>query len=401
MRYLFGDYALVPETRELLAAGQACPIEPQVFDLLAFLLRERDRVVSRDDLIRAVWNGRIVSDSAVSARISAARTAIGDDGARQRWIRTMPRRGFRFVGTVAEADAPAAARPLPPAAAENHQRVAFCRSADGTRIAYATGGTGYPLVKAGHWLTHLEHDRRSPLWRPLLERLERRFRLIRYDQRGNGLSDWEVADFRLERFVEDLEAVVEAAELDRFALYGTSQGAPIAIAYAHRHPGRVSHLILHGGYEKGRLVRASERERAEGDAILTLLRHGWGRRGSPFIDAFATMFVPDGSREQIDSLVELQRQTTSPENAATLRAAIDRFDVSDLVEEIEAPTLVIHSRDDGVQPLDQGRQLAARIPGAEFLLLEGRNHVVLPQEKAWPVLFETIDRFVLGEPATA
>ena len=399
MRYVFGSYALVPEARELLAAGEPCPVEPQVFDLLVFLLRERERVVSRDELVRAVWNGRIVSDSAISARISAARTAIGDDGMRQEWIRTMPRRGFRFVGAVAEEDPPTAAPP--PADAGRRQRVAFCRSADGTRIAYATGGTGYPLVKAGHWLTHLEHDRQSPLWRPLLERLESRFRLVRYDQRGNGLSDWEVADFALARFVEDLEAVIEAAGLDRFALYGTSQGAPIAIAYAHRHPGRVSHLILHGGYEKGRLVRASERDRAEGDAILTLLRHGWGRRGSPFIDAFATMFVPDGSREQIDSLVELQRQTTSPENAAALRAAVDGFDVSDLVAGIEVPTLVIHSRDDGVQPLDQGRQLAARIPGAEFLLLEGRNHVVLPQEKAWPVLFERIDRFVPGEAGTA
>lgn len=396
MRYLFGDHALVPETRELLAAGEPRVVEPQVFDLLLFLLRARDRVVSQDQLIDAVWNGRIVSDSAISARISAARAAIGDDGVRQQWIRTIPRRGFRFVGAVEEsAAAPAAAQPPP--GGERQQRVAFCRSADGTRIAYAASGAGSPLVKAGHWLTHLEQDRESPIWRPLLERLERNYRLIRYDQRGNGLSDWEVADFSLDRFVEDMEAVVDAAGLDRFALYGTSQGSAIAIAYAVRHPERVSRLVLQGGYEQGRLVRASERERDEGAAILTLIRHGWGRRGSPFIDAFATMFIPEGSREQIDSLVELQRQTTSPENAAALRAAVDRFDVSDLVGLIALPTLVIHSRDDGVQPLDQGRQLAARIPGAEFLLLEGRNHVVLPQEKAWPVLFEGIDRFILGE----
>lgn len=393
MRYLFGDYALVPETRELLSAGRPCMVEPQVFDLLLFLLRERERVVSVDELIGAVWNGRIVSDSAISARISAARAAVGDDGSAQRWIRTIRRRGFRFVGAVEEAEVAVSA---PPAGGER-QRVALCRSADGTRIAYATGGTGYPLVKAGHWLTHLEHDRHSPIWRPLLDRLERRFRLVRYDQRGNGLSDWDVADLSLDRFVEDLEAVADAAGLDRFALYGTSQGAPIAIAYAHRHPDRVSHLILHGGFEKGRLLRLSEHERVEGEAILTLIRHGWGRPGSPFIDAFATMFVPEGSREQIDSLVELQRLTTSPQNAAALRAAIDRFDVSGLLGEIATPTLVIHARDDGVQPLDQGRALAARIPDAEFLLLEGRNHVVLPQEKAWPVLFGEIERFVLGE----
>ncbi|MCO5145755.1 MAG: alpha/beta fold hydrolase [Aquamicrobium sp.] len=394
MRYLFGDYALVPETRELTSAGRPCLVEPQVFDLLVFLLRERERVISVDELIQAVWNGRIVSDSAISARISAARTAIGDDGTAQRWIRTIRRRGFRFVGAVEETEAAA----HPPASGER-QRVALCRSADGTRIAYATGGTGYPLVKAGHWLTHLEHDRQSPIWRPLLERLERRFRLVRYDQRGNGLSDWDIADLSLDRFVEDLEAVVDAAGLGRFALYGTSQGAPIAVAYAHRHPDRVSHLVLHGGFEKGRLLRLSERERVEGEAILTLIRHGWGRPGSPFIDAFATMFIPEGSREQIDSLVDLQRLTTSPENAAALRAAIDRFDVSGLVGEIATPTLVIHARDDGVQPLEEGRALAARIPGAEFLLLEGRNHVVLPQEKAWPVLFGEIERFIFGGAA--
>jgi pimeloyl-ACP methyl ester carboxylesterase len=365
-----------------------------VFDLLVFLLRERERVISVDELIQAVWNGRIVSDSAISARISAARAAIGDDGTAQRWIRTIRRRGFRFVGAVEETEAAAH-----PPASGGRQRVALCRSSDGTRIAYATGGTGYPLVKAGHWLTHLEHDRQSPIWRPLLERLERRFRLVRYDQRGNGLSDWDIADLSLDRFVEDLEAVVDAAGLDRFALYGTSQGAPIAVAYAHRHPDRVSHLILHGGFEKGRLLRLSERERVEGEAILTLIRHGWGRPGSPFIDAFATMFVPEGSREQIDSLVELQRLTTSPENAAALRAAIDRFDVSGLIGEIATPTLVIHARDDGVQPLEEGRALAARIPGAEFLLLEGRNHVVLPQEKAWPILFGEIERFILGGAA--
>lgn len=221
---------------------------------------------------------------------------------------------------------------------------------------------------------------------------------MRYDQRGNGLSDWEVSDFSLERFVEDLEAVVDACGIERFALYGTSQGAPIAVAYACRHPDRVSHLVLHGGYEAGRLVRATESERAQGEAILTLMRHGWGRASSPFIDAFATMFVPGGNRAQIDSLVELQRQTTSPENAVAIRAAVDRFDVSGLLERIRVPTMVIHARDDGVQPIEQGYRLASRIPDAEFLMLESRNHVILPEEKAWPVLFEGIERFILDTP---
>lgn len=268
-------------------------------------------------------------------------------------------------------------------------------------MAYATSGTGYPLVKAGTWLTHLEHDWRSPIWRPFLDKLNQRFQVVRYDQRGNGLSDWEVADFSLESFVCDLEAVVDAARLERFALYGTSQGAPIAIAYAARHPERVSHLVLHGGYEKGRLVRDAESDRAQGEAIITLIRHGWGKRGSPFINAFATLFIPGGTREQVESLVDLQRRTTSPENAALIRSAVDRFDVSGLVESVDVPTLVMHARDDGIQPLEQGRQLASRIPQAEFVMLESGNHVILPQEQAWPILFDEIARFVLGRPRSA
>jgi len=386
MRYRFGPYELTPDRRELLSAGQPAAIEPQVFDLLLHLVTERERIVSQDDLIAAVWNGRIVSDSAINARISAA---LGDDGARQEWIKTIRGRGFRFVGPV-EAIADAAdAGPAP----EPH-RVAFRRSADGTRIAYATSGSGYPLVKAGNWLTHLDHDAQSPLWRPFLDRLNRRFQLVRYDQRGNGLSDWDARDFSLDRFVEDLEAVVDAAGVARFALYGASQGAPIAIAYAARHPERVSHLILHGGYEKGRLVREAAPDREQGEAILTLIRHGWGRRGSAFIDAFAAMFIPDGDREQIESLADLQRLTTSPENAAALRAAVDRFDVSGVIESVAAPTLVLHARSDSIHPLEQGRQIASRIANAEFVMLESRNHVILPQETAWTALFGAIERFV-------
>lgn len=397
MHYRFGEFELVSSTRELLFAGKPRAIEPQVFDLLLHLVNERDRVVSQDDLIAAVWNNRIVSDSAISARISAARTAIGDDGSRQALIKTIPRRGFRFVGAVQTAGH--AEGPFTANSGQHRQRIAFCRSADGTRIAYASSGAGYPLVKAGHWLTHLEHDWNSPIWRPFLERLDRSFQVIRYDQRGNGLSDWEISDFSLDRFVEDLEAAVDSTGVERFALYGSSQGAPIAIAYAERHPDRVSHLILHGGYEKGRLVRGAASDREQAEAILTLIRHGWGKSGSPFISAFSTMFIPDGSREQLDSLAELQQLTTSPDNAALLRAAVDRFDVSDLTARIGVPTLVVHARDDGVQPLEQGRQLASGIPGAEFVMLEGRNHVLLPQERAWPVLFSEIERFVVGRPA--
>jgi pimeloyl-ACP methyl ester carboxylesterase/DNA-binding winged helix-turn-helix (wHTH) protein len=395
MRYRFGQCELAPASHELVVAGQPRPVEPQVFDLLHHLVKERDRVVSSDELIKVIWNGRIVSESAINSRISAARSAIGDDGTRQEWIKTVRGRGFRFIGTVTPVTLKADSAESPESATAGRQRIAFCRSADETRIAYATIGNGYPLVKAGHWLTHLEHDMRNPIWRPFLDELGQRFRLVRYDQRGNGLSDWNVTDFALDRFVEDLEAVVDAAGLDRFALYGLSQGAPIAIAYLCRHPDRVSHLILQGGYEKGRLVR-SEVEREQAEAIITLIKHGWGKRDSAFNDAIATVYIPDGDREQIDSIADLQKHSTSAANAAALRFAVDHFDVSALSAEVQVPTLVMHSRDDSVQPLEQARQLASRIRQAEFVLLESRNHVILPQEPAWKVMFGEIERFVLG-----
>lgn len=395
MRYRFGNCELAPSSHELIVDGKPRPVEPQVFDLLHLLVRKSEQLVTYDELLAEIWNGRIVSDSAISARLSAARAAIGDDGTRQEFIKTVARRGVRFVGSVeAVGEVPKPDHSRSEKTEADHQRVKFCNSRDGTRIAYATTGSGQALVKAGHWLTHLDYDWRSPIWRPFLNELNRHMRVTRYDQRGNGLSDWNVEDFSLENFVEDLEAVVDAAGLERFALYGTSQGAAIAIAYACRHPHRVSHLILHGGYQKGRLVRTSASERAEGEAILTLIRYGWGRPGSPFIKAFSSMFIPDGTRQEIDSLAELQKLTTSPENAARLREAVDRFDVSGLLREVTCPTLILHSRDDGVHPMDQGRKLAAGIGGAEFVMLESANHVILQHEPAWSVLFDTMMRFV-------
>ena len=264
--------------------------------------------------------GRIVSDATFSSRISAARSAVGDTGEAQAVIRTMPRRGFRFVVELENSEPMEESESeriqLPDAAPKDglpaiarRQTVKFCASPDGTQLAFATTGDGIPLVRAGHWLTHLEHDWRSPVWRPFLDELGKHFQVTRYDQRGNGLSDWSVSDFGFDKFVEDLEAVIEVAGIETFALYGASQGVPISVAYAARNPERVSHLILHGGYVQGRLVRGSIEEKEQGEALLTLIRHGWGKPGSPFLQAFSSMYIPGGTPEQIDSLVELQRQT--------------------------------------------------------------------------------------------
>lgn len=224
MQFIFADHVLDPERRELWRGAEQIVPEPQVFDLLLFLIRNRDRVVSKDDLIADVWGGRIVSDSTLTSRINAARKAIGDSGEDQRLIRTIARKGVRFVADVREAG-DAACEPVRTAASrlpKLRQEIQFCAASDGARIAYGTVGSGPPLVKTANWLNHLEYDWKSPVWSPLLHALATGYRLVRYDARGNGLSDWEVADISIDAFVRDLESVVQASGLDRFPLLGMS-----------------------------------------------------------------------------------------------------------------------------------------------------------------------------------
>jgi DNA-binding winged helix-turn-helix (wHTH) protein/pimeloyl-ACP methyl ester carboxylesterase len=391
--FRFENHVLDTDRRELHRGAERIAVEPQVFDLLVCLIQNRDRVISKDDLIAGVWGGRIVSDSTVTTRINAARKAIGDNGERQALIRTMARKGFRFVGAVEDA-----AQPDPtPSARDGHeprQTVQFCTAPDGVRIAYAAVGEGPPLVKTGHWLTHLEYDWTSPIWRPHLQALAASYRVVRYDARGNGLSDWDVADFSLDARVSDLETVVEAAKLDRFPLLGVSQGCAISIMYAVRHPERVSHLVLYGGFARGRRRRGSEQEVQTSDAVLTLMRQGWGQDNPAFRQMFTSLFIPGGSMEQMQWYNDLQRITTSPENAIRLRRASDDIDVTHLLPLVRTPTLVLHCRDDALQPFEEGRIMAAGIPGARFVALEGRNHVILDGDPAWDRFFDEVRAFL-------
>jgi pimeloyl-ACP methyl ester carboxylesterase len=394
MRYRFSTFELDTEKHEFRAEGELLALEPQVFDVLRHLVENHDRMVGRDELIEAVWDGRIVSEATISARINAVRRALGDSGKAQAFVKTIPRRGFRFVAPV-EIDG--ASAPSGEAAPEIAQKIRFCRSADGTSIAYATTGSGPPLVRVGLWMSHVELDWHNPIMRRLYNELGESFAVTRYDQRSQGLSDWEVGDLSLDAFADDLEAVVDAVGLDEVTLYGLSQGAPIGVAFAARHPDRVRGLILHGGYVRGRMRRRAAGEREQGEALLTLMRHGWGKEGSPFIKAFTTMYMPTATEVQIQSLVDLQKQTASAENAVKLRQAVDNFDVSEFLEKVTAPTLVIHARNDGVHPLDQGRKLAAGIADCEFVMLESENHVILPEEPAWHDLIAAITGFALGD----
>jgi DNA-binding winged helix-turn-helix (wHTH) protein/pimeloyl-ACP methyl ester carboxylesterase len=391
VKFFFDNHSLDADLRELRKNGAPVAVEPQVFDLLRYLIENRHRIVTKDDLIAGVWNGRIVSDSTLTSRINAARKAIGDSGETQRLIRTIARKGIRFVGTMQDgAPQPAAGAGAAPTL---RQTINFCTAPDGVRLAYAEVGHGPPLVRTGHWLTHLEYDFESPVWRPFLTALAADHRLVRYDARGNGLSDWEVPEVSFEAMLSDLETVVDAAGLKRFPLLGMSQGCAVSIAYAVRHPERVSHLVLYGGFVLGRRLRSAQ-DVAGSEAMLTLMRQGWGRDNPAFRQMFTSLFVPGASLEQMQWYNELQRRTTSGDNAVRLRAVSDEFDVTALLPQVRTPTLVLHLRDDAVQPFEQGRLLAAGIPGAEFVALEGRNHIVLEGDPGWQRMLDEVRRFV-------
>jgi DNA-binding SARP family transcriptional activator/pimeloyl-ACP methyl ester carboxylesterase len=316
---------------------------------------------------------------AVSSRILAEASARSANALAESW-RALNR-------TRSSAPAPVTHPEPPPdqrrAALQRSQTIRFCTASDGVRIAYSTVGHGLPLVKCANWLNHLEFDWQSPVWRHWMEELSRDRMLVRYDERGNGLSDWDVDDISFEAFVRDLETVVDAAGLERFALFGISQGVGVSIAYAVRHPERVSRLILHAGYLKGWRARGSPEEVERREAMSRLILSGWGQDNPAFRQIFTTFYIPEGTPEQTQWFNELLRVSTSPANALRLVDAFSRIDVTALAGRVRAPTLVTCSRHDAAIPYEQSRALASLIPGARFVLLEGRNHVILQHEPAW------------------
>ncbi|RRQ22960.1 alpha/beta fold hydrolase [Thiohalobacter thiocyanaticus] len=282
------------------------------------------------------------------------------------------------------------------------QRIQFCTSRDGCRLAYARAGTGPPLVRAGNWLTHLDLDWHSPVWQHWLEALTRRHTLIRYDLRGSGLSGSEVGDASLATWVDDLDAVVNDRELERFPLLGLCQGGVIALAYAARHPERVSRLVLYDTYTCGALVDDGDPGAAREAELLTeMIEIGWGRETAAFRELFASLLMPDAPAESVRWLGELQRRTVSPANAARLWRAFHRLDVRSLATQVRVPTLVVHVRGDCVVPYAEGERLAGLIPGAEFVVLDSRNHILRHDEPAWQRFIDELHAFLARDhPAT-
>jgi len=399
--YVFGPFRLEVKEHRLMHEGRAIPLTGKAFETLRVLVDKHGTLVSKRDLMNAVWPEASVEENNLDRNISVVRKALGERASGRRYIETVPRLGYRFVAPVTEI-ASGAGHEGSQAKSPARQEIRFCSTGDGVRIAWASVGSGYPLLKAANWLNHLEYEWESPVWKHWIAELTKYHRFVRYDERGNGLSDWDVKDISLDAWVQDLETVVDAARLDRFALMGISQGGAPAITYAVRHPERVSHLILIGAYSRGWEYRESSEALKARHAFETLVRLDWGSKNPAFAFNFANLYLPqDATLEHQQWFNNLRHVSASPENAARIMEACDKIDVRALLGLVSVPTIVFHSDGDRAVPPEEGRILAAEIPNARFVPLPGANHVLLANEPAWGVFLEELGIFLRWQDAHA
>lgn len=393
MIYRFADCELDIAAHELRRGGAPVRVEPQVFDLVACLAEAGGELVSYDGLLQRVWGGRIVSDAAIAARISAARAALGDDGRRQAVIRTVPRRGVQMAAPVTS-DAPQAGGRSPLRAAPPDQAIRYATSADGSSVAWAATGEGPPLLRGGHWLSNLERDPGHAIWGPWLERLGRGRRLVRYDPRGTGTSPADCGEITVRTYTEDLAAVADAAGLDRFDIFAASQSAAPALTFAAAHPGRVRRIVTYGGYAQGSRVRDGGAGDGMSAGLTEMIRHGWGRPDGGHMRALASLALPGASPDQLSRFVEMQVASASAERAVEVRDAIADFDAVEVLGQVKAPVLVAHATGDALHPFSQAQLMVRELPDARLLPLDSINHVLLPDEPAFARLMEAVDAFL-------
>lgn len=274
------------------------------------------------------------------------------------------------------------------------QQIGFCTAPDGVQIAYATVGQGPAVFKAPNWLNHLEYDWSSHIWGPVLQEISANNTLVRFDQRGNGLSDWEVGEISETAMQDDMDAVGAAAGLGRFSMLAISQGCAIALRYAIRHPEKIRCIVMLAGFARGALKRGSDQQNALHAATTEIIRTGWGDPNPAYRHMFTENFIPDASPAQKAGFDELQRVASSAQNAARINDMNASVDVTDLARQLRVPVLVMHCEGDKRVPLEEGRRLAALIPGARFLTLPGNNHAIVPGTPAYDLFIREFHRFV-------
>ncbi len=396
----FEGYELEPAARELRGPSGRVHVEQQVFDVLCLLLDRRDRVVTKQDLLDEVWGSRFVSESALTSRIKSARQAVGDDGDRQAVIRTVRGVGYRFVAPVEVVERGGTVETSGSGPPPLDLTIRFIDVRGGRSIAVAETGRGRHFVKAATWLTQVDKDTAgSPIWGHWVRAFSRRYRYVRFDPRGCGLSDRDLGgvDLRdLDLWVDDLGRVIDSLGDEPVALLGISQGGPVAVTYAARHPERVSHLVLYGTYARGKSRRGDPGQVDEAKLLIDLARVGWGTKDNTYREIFARQFVPDAQSDEIEWFNSQLEMTTNSANAPLLEGAFHDVDVTESARRVRVPTLVLHATGDRGVPFEEGRRLAGMIPGARFVPLDSRNHILLQRDAAFPTFVDEIERFIAG-----
>lgn len=388
-RHSFGAYVLDTGERRLLRGAEEVRLRGKVFDTLCVLAANAGRLVRKDEILRQVWPDSVVEENNVDHCISQIRRAFGDE----ELIETVPRQGYRFLPEVRSVEtgdelAAFAEAPAPP--------VRYFTTGDGVRIAYVMGGEGPPIVRAIDWISHIEFEWKNPYARRWLSTIMQHNTLVRYDQRGSGLSDWNVDDFSLERAVRDFEELMDGLGLGKFTLLGSCQGGAVAAYYAAKHPERVTRLILHGAFASG-WPSPGDIVAEQFQAMLAMIRSGWGKDNPAFRQLWTSLFMPDADRVQMDWMNELQRITASPENAVQMLSEFPKINIVDALRDVACPTLVLHAKDDAAVPIQEGRMIASRIRGAKLVELPSRNHTVSPRDPAWPIYEAAFREFMEWE----
>jgi pimeloyl-ACP methyl ester carboxylesterase len=397
--YRFDDVEIDVPKRELRRAGAIVAVEPMVLDVIVHLVHNAERVVAKTELLDELWGDRFVSESALTSRIKSARRVLGDDGRSQHVIRTVHGHGYRVVAPLVVTNA---ADPIDtaagPAAPVDVSTIRFIEGHGGVSIAIAETGSGRPLVKAATWMTQVDKDTAaSPIWGHWVTALSRRHRYVRYDPRGCGLSDRDLRGLPLDDldlWVDDLARVIETTCGDEpVDLLGISQGGPVAVALAARAPERIAHLILFGTYARGMRRRDAPLQAQQAGVQVDLARLAWSSDTGAFREVFARLFVPEAGAEEIGWFNDQLRLTTDATMAPLLEAAFHDLDVSEQARAVTVPTLVMHAVGDEAVPFEEGRRLAGLVPGARFVPLHSRNHILLERDTAFGRFVEEIDRF--------